>query len=235
MQLKPPKKYKTIYFDLDSTLWDFKTNSELTFRELIDKYFDPTDITFDKFCQIYYPINDALWASYRKGTLKKEVLRTKRFADTFKHFGIDNNNLINKFADEYLDICPTKTVVFDYTYQVLDYLKQKNYRLFLLTNGFREVQTVKIERSGLQKYFEKLICSEDAGYQKPHRKIFEYAIKTVNARKTESIMIGDDPQTDIIGANKFGIDCVFFNHQKTKHNFKVTHEIYSLKTLQNIL
>jgi putative hydrolase of the HAD superfamily len=229
------KTYKNIYFDLDNTLWDFHKNSEQTISELIERFGLSRDLSLDAFLEIYYPINDVLWTDYRNGLLTKEVLRSKRFADAFAHFGITNQKLIEQFAQAYITESPVKTILIDHTIEVLNYLKTKPYRLFLLTNGFREVQTIKIENCGLSPYFEKMICSEDAGYQKPHQKLFEYAIKTVNARKTESIMIGDDPETDIAGARKFGMDCIYFNPGKHQHKLVPTFEIDSLADLKQIL
>lgn len=227
-------KYSNIYFDLDNTLWDFKNNSEQTLKELFANYFPNNTNDFKKFLSVYYPINDKLWVLYRKGQISKSVLREKRFADSFKQLNINNIDA-DKFATDYITQCPFKTVLFPYSLEVLEYLKQKQYRLFLLTNGFKEVQTVKIMQSGLHKYFDKMITSEEAGYKKPHKKMFEYALKSVHSKKKESIMIGDDLDADIVGALNFGMDCVFFNPQKKNHDMHVTHEISSLKDLKDIL
>lgn len=229
------KKYKNIYFDLDNTLWDFKANSKKTLSDLIHQYVPELVPRFNEFLTIYHEINDHLWTLYRDGNLAKEVLRVKRFSDTFEKLGISHESFCEKFADEYITQSPYKTILFPFSLEILDYLKNKNYRLFLLTNGFKEVQVVKIKESGLQPYFEKMITSEEAGYQKPHRKIFEYAIKTVNAKKDESLMIGDDLENDILGAQRFGMDTVFFNPEGINHKQTGNYEIQSLKELQVIL
>ncbi len=235
MQQPYSKKYKNIYFDLDRTLWDFQTNSEKTLFDLIEK-FAPTLIPrFKEFLTIYYELNEKLWVQYRDGLLKKEVLRIKRFSDAFEQMNYLHSDFSEQFSNDYIKESPLKTTLFPYTIEILNYLKNKNYRLFLLTNGFQEVQIVKIRESGLQAYFDKMITSEEAGYQKPHRKIFEYALKTVNAKKDESIMIGDDLENDIYGARRFGMDTVFFNPEGIKHKQKTNYEISSLKELQAIL
>jgi putative hydrolase of the HAD superfamily len=92
---------------------------------------------------------------------------------------------------------------------VLDYLHHK-YRMAIITNGFREVQVDKLSQSGLQKYFDKLFISEEVGAQKPHRLIFEHAIKSMNAPKRKSLMIGDSWEADIVGAMQFGMDQVYY-------------------------
>ena len=135
---------------------------------------------------------------------------------TAKNMGID-----------YVTISPTKTVLFPHSHEALSYLKNK-YALFVLTNGFKQVQTTKLKNCNLEQYFTKLICSEDIGVQKPKTEAFRYALKTVNAKKNESIMIGDDLNVDILGAKKSGIDQVYFNPKKITHNEQPTFEITSL-------
>jgi len=92
----------------------------------------------------------------------------------------------------------------------LNYLKSKKYVMSIITNGFREVQYKKLENSGLKPYFQKMFISEVVKTPKPGVEIFEHAIKSVNAKKSESLMIGDDWEVDVIGAAGFGIDSVFF-------------------------
>jgi putative hydrolase of the HAD superfamily len=92
---------------------------------------------------------------------------------------------------------------------VLDYLHHK-YRMAIITNGFREVQVDKLSQSGLQKYFDKLFISEEVGAQKPHKLIFEHAVKSMNAPKRKSLMIGDSWEADIAGAMQFGMDQVYY-------------------------
>lgn len=235
MQISKPKTYKYLYFDLDNTLWDFTTNSESTLFDLMHQYFPEVADKYKEFLTVYYIINKKLWVHYRKGFLTKEVLRTKRFVDAFKQIGISDETRINQFGEEYIARSPLKTALFPNALETLAYLKDKGYRLFLLTNGFKEVQIVKISKSGLAPFFEKMITSDESGYQKPHRKIFEYALKTVNAVKKQSLMIGDDVDTDIAGAKKFGMDQVYFNPGKKPHDLDVTFEIGCLSDLRLFL
>ena len=120
-----------------------------------------------------------------------------------------------------------------YTYEVLDYLRE-NYQLHILTNGFTDVQKIKLEKSGIQSYFTTMVTPESAGYKKPMTSIFKHAIDKADARKHESIMIGDNLQTDIMGARNFGMDTIYFNPKKRKHKSNVTHEIECLSQLKTI-
>ncbi|MDA3890398.1 MAG: YjjG family noncanonical pyrimidine nucleotidase [Salinivirgaceae bacterium] len=235
MIAKTQKTYKNLYFDLDKTLYDIMSNTKQTLIELINRYISELNPVISEFLDFYYQKNEELWLQYRNGELRKEVLRTKRFSDSLIKFGIHDEALAKKLSTAYINESPYKTKLFPNTIETLEYLKAKGYRMFLLSNGFLEVQVIKIRESKLEPFFEKMMTSEEAGYQKPHQKIFEYALKTVNSRKSESIMIGDDIDNDIFGAKRFGMDTIYFNPEKTKQTIQPTFEISDLKELQTIL
>jgi len=229
------KNYKFIFFDLDRTLWDFETNSLLTFKEIY-KNRELYNIfpDFNSFIKTYKIINEDLWEKYRKGEITKLELRTNRFLLTLNKFNVNDIELAKNIGNDYINESPKKKEVFPHTYEILDYLYPK-YNLIILTNGFKEVQTSKLKNCQLNKYFSKLICSEDTGYQKPNPKIFQYALSSLNAKKAESIMVGDDLNVDIIGANNFKIDTIYCNFINNEKSNIPTYEITSLKEILNIL
>jgi putative hydrolase of the HAD superfamily len=229
------KIYKNIYFDIDRTLWDLKTNSDKTLSELLDRYFPELNTKLDEFLSVFYTENEKFWKRYRDGEISKEYLRDNRFNHVINLMGLNKPDIAKQMGDAFVKEAPFKTALFPNTLETLEYLKNKKYRLFLLTNGFVEVQISKIRESKLEPYFEKMITSEEVGYQKPNKKIFEYALKTVNAKKSESLMIGDDLHNDIFGAKNFGMDTVFFNPAKIEHNSNPTFEINDLKELKTFL
>jgi putative hydrolase of the HAD superfamily len=168
------------------------------------------------------------------GEVSKEMLRDDRFFKTLSAFGVDNKDLALTLSADYIEISPTKTRLFPKVKETLEYLKGR-YHLHIITNGFNEVQYQKLENSGIRNYFEHIITSDSVGYRKPHTKIFEYAITSANARKSESLMIGDNWDIDILGAKGFGIDQVYFNPHRIGHDEKPTYEIYHFEELMNIL
>ena len=229
------KKYKHLFFDLDKTLWDFEKNSKETLIELFTTYkLNERDISsFDIFFAVYTEINLSLWDLYRKGEIEKDFLNLNRFEFTFNKFGFSDLKLAQTFADDYVALSPQKTHLFPGATEVLEELQIK-YQLHVITNGFKEVQYKKLENSGLNKYFSKIITSEEAGFMKPDPKVFYHAIEKANAIISESIMIGDDLEVDILSAQKFGMDQVFVNYENIHHNEKPTFEITNLFTLLEI-
>jgi putative hydrolase of the HAD superfamily len=227
---------KHIFFDLDRTLWDFDNNARAAFQEIFIKH-QLTDIIPDleQFIRVFHKHNENLWKDYRLGKIKKEKLRIDRFVLTLNEFKLNDPELVTIINREYLNITPRKTHLMPYSHEILSYLQTKGYLLHIITNGFKEIQDQKMNYTDLRKYFKLIVTSESVGIPKPKTGIFEYALKSVNARKKESLMIGDDLEADILGAKKFGIDQVFLNTKGISHNEKVTYEIQSLKELMQIL
>src|SRR5207237_716482 len=120
-------KYKHVFFDLDHTLWDFEKNSAETLRVLFAQ-FNLHDLGIkdsEEFLKHYHHYNEIYWDFYRNGKVTREELRTKRFEETLKDFGIENEELVKDLSVHYLEILPTKTNLFDDTLEILDYLYPK--------------------------------------------------------------------------------------------------------------
>lgn len=213
-------KINHIFFDLDHTLWDFETNSDIAFKTIFKDHKVKIDI--DKFLNYYRSINQNYWKLYRDEKVTKEDLRYGRLKDTFEIIKLKlDDDLINNLAVDYINVLPNSNLLFEGTHEILDYL-QPNYQLHIITNGFNEVQYQKMDKSNLSKYFDKVITSEDAGVKKPNPIIFEYALNQAKASSKESIMIGDNWEADIMGAKNAGLDVIFcnFNKETVSSNIK---------------
>lgn len=236
MNTADKKTYRHIFFDLDRTLWDFDTNSEETFREIFYKYnlSDRGIDSFEEFLTVYNKHNLVLWDFYRKGTIEKEALNIRRFSLTLCDYGISDDLLSSNMAADYVTMSPTKTNLFPHVIDILEYLSPK-YKLHIITNGFEEVQYKKIRYSGLMKYFNEVITSEDAGAMKPDLHIFNYAFQRTGALPEESLMIGDDEAVDIAGAHGAGIDQILVDYGGIAVDSRATYYIQSLEELYHIL
>ncbi|HRX94558.1 MAG TPA: YjjG family noncanonical pyrimidine nucleotidase [Chitinophagaceae bacterium] len=234
------KKYVHLFFDLDHTLWDFEANSRQTLLELYETLeLEAKGVNdFDSFHKNYLGHNDRLWEKYRNGTIKVDELRWKRMWLALLDFKIADEPLARQMGVIFLDLLPTRKLLFPYTIEILEYLTDKNYQLHLITNGFEETQHSKLKSSSIDQYFKEVITSEGSNSLKPHKEIFDYAFQKTNALPEESIMIGDTIEVDILGAVNAGIDQIHVNHL-TKEPVRVqdqlpTYTVYSLKELENI-
>jgi len=230
-------KYKHIFFDLDNTLWDFEANSKETLSELFEKHlnYKLEGTSFEDFFTEYVQINSVYWERYRHGKVKKEDLRVNRFHDTFLLYELNDKALAEQFATEYLAICPYKKQVMSGCFEVLDYLKEKEYPMVIITNGFDEVQHIKMQNCGLNPYFKAVVTSEKLNCKKPYPDIFNHAFSLVNAKAESSLMIGDNHDSDIVGAANLGMDSVYLKLCDVPENFQGRYIIDKLEELKEIL
>jgi putative hydrolase of the HAD superfamily len=230
-------KYRHLFFDLDHTLWDFETNARETLSEIyLGNALVEKGITdFDQFFERYSHHNERLWDRYTKGFIKQEELRWKRMWLAMLDFKLADEPLARSMSVEFLEGLPTRKNLFPYTIEILTYLREKNYRMHLVTNGFEKVQHHKLQNASLHSFFEEVITSEASNSLKPHKEIFEYAIMKTGADLTESIMIGDNLDADIQGGINAGMDTIFVNHLNIEPHVQATYTIYHLKELENIL
>jgi putative hydrolase of the HAD superfamily len=234
-------KYRHLFFDLDHTLWDFEANARATLSELFSsmQLKERGVYDFDLFYRNYLVHNEKLWERYRNGYIKQEELRVKRMWLALLDFKIADDKLAETMNVRFLDLLPTRTLLFPYTKEILQYLADRNYSLHLITNGFEKTQHSKLKYSGLAMYFQEVITSEGSNYLKPQKEIFEFAFEKTGAKPGESIMIGDTIDVDILGAVNAGIDQVHVNHL-TKEPVPVidkrlpTYTVYSLNELEKI-
>jgi len=198
-----------IFFDLDHTLWDFDKNSALAYGRVFQKH--QITLNLHDFMKVYEPINAEYWRKYSLDTISKDELRRGRLLETFESLKIPVSEMdIKQFSATYISELAFDNHLLDGSLELLEYLFPK-YKLHIITNGFTEVQHLKIENSGIQKYFRTVTTSEEAGAKKPHPTIFGHAIAKAQAQPQHSLMIGDNLEADIIGARNAGMDALHFD------------------------
>lgn len=235
-------RYRHLFFDLDHTLWDFEANARATLVQLYEELnLQQLGITdFDLFYRQYLEHNEKLWDRYRKGFIKQEELRIKRMRLALLDFGVVNEPVAAAMNVRFLDLLPTRTILFPHTIELLDYLQQKGYELHLITNGFEKTQHSKLQYSGLAPYFSVVITSEGSGSLKPRPEIFAYALQQAGSTREHSIMIGDTLEVDIEGAKNAGLDQIHVNHLNKERialpdGSYPTHTVFSLQEIMKIL
>lgn len=230
------KHYKKIFIDLDDTIYDFAGSSRESFKEAYDLlgfscYFN----SFNHWLSLYEPYNLELWKRYGEGKITKEELNRKRYSYPLKMVGVENQELADTFCREVLSRIPTKNRVIEGAKELLDYLYTK-YDIYILSNGFKELQAHKMRSAGITKYFKGIILSEDIGINKPHPELFIHALNVAETTTEESIMIGDMFDTDITGAAGVGMDQIFFNSKGLDTlPFEPTFKVRKLLEIKEIL
>lgn len=230
------KRYKSLFIDLDDTLWDTYHNNKECLKEVYTAHnFGRYYASFEAFFDIYWPHNMLLWEQYRNREIDKQFLIVDRFRYVLRPLGIEDDKTSLAINNEFLQRTTTKTRLVPGAIELLEYL-HPSYRLFILSNGFREVQSKKLINSGLAPYIERMVLSEDACIQKPHKEIFDYALRNTNSRRSESLMIGDCWEADIVGAHNSRIDQIWLNPDKLPaKGFEPTYTVTSLQEIKEIL
>ncbi|MBX2964091.1 MAG: YjjG family noncanonical pyrimidine nucleotidase [Cyclobacteriaceae bacterium] len=231
-----PHPYTTVFFDLDHTLWDYDKNSYETLVELYEQYeLHAQGIdAFPKFHQHFKEVNQQLWHLYDHGKITSEVIRRERFVQILEKSKVQNDELAIKLSEHYLHACPQKGYLIPHALEILDYLSDR-YSLTVITNGFEDIQRIKILTSKIESFFDHIVTSQKAGFKKPSPEIFQYAMDVNGIESTACIMIGDNLLTDIAGAQNAAIDTILFNPEGIRHEVDVNHEIRSLKELCTLL
>lgn len=228
------KHAKHLFFDLDHTLWDFEKNSSETLRELYDEMNLKVHITdLNEFIATYQKINAQYWDLYNHGRATKADVRTGRFKDTLTHFKFPNaERFAATIGNAYIERSPQKKYVFEGAHETLTYLKAR-YQLHIITNGFTEVQFLKLKNCDLTHFFDLILCTEEVGVNKPNSLVFETALERTQALPSESVMIGDNPETDIKGAQNCGLHTILFNPHFTHYEID-SLQINSLRELTKL-
>lgn len=233
------KRYTDLFIDFDDTLYDTHGNAVIALKELfealqLDQYFDDPELFYDE----YWKTNIDLWTRYSKGEITRDYLIVERFRRPLSFGkGLDpTEEYCLKASDVFLDFCSSKPGVVEGAKELVDYLKAKGYRMHICSNGFHEVQYKKLRACGLFDYFDTIILSEDAGANKPSKQFFDYALQKSGAVKAKTLMIGDNFNTDILGAKQAGFDTAYFNRfPNYPAPEPATFEVTNLSQLMDIL
>lgn len=230
------QRYKNLFIDLDDTIYDFSGASRESFRETYDllhyeRYFD----SFEHYLSLYEPYNLELWRIYGEGKITKEELNRRRYSHPLECVGVNDQQLADTFCREALGRIPTKGPLMPGAMEIIEYLRPK-YNMYILSNGFKELQSRKMRTAGIDGYFDALILSEDIGVNKPNRELYEYALAKTGSKLSESLMIGDMFDTDIVGAANIGMEQMYYNPKEKKgHAFTPTYEVTHLLQIKEIL
>ena len=228
--------YKNLFFDLDDTLWAFSANARDTYEEMYRKYdYDRFFDSFEHYYSLYQRRNLELWAEYADGKVTKEELNRQRYLYPLEAVGAGDSALAEAYEKDALATIPTKSKLMPHAREVLEYLSAK-YNLYILSNGFKELQFHKMRSSDIDKYFRKVVLSDDIGFLKPWSEIFHFALSATQSELNDSLMIGDSWENDIAGAAGVGMHQVFYNLSgRTDLPFTPTYQITDLKELLDLL
>jgi 5'-nucleotidase len=222
------KAYQWILFDADETLFHFDAFRGL--QVMLQQYrmdFSQTDY------HEYQLLNQTLWGHYQQGLITAAQLQCQRFEVLGDKLNVAPQQLNRNFLCAMAEICePLMGAA-----SLLNTLKDKC-KLGIITNGFTELQEIRLQRVGYRHYFDVLIISEQVGVAKPHLDIFTHALEIMGKPLGDNVlMVGDNLESDIKGGLNAGLDTCWFNpHNKPKSDDIQPHyQVTSLTELETLL
>jgi 2-haloacid dehalogenase len=225
--------YKVILFDADGTLYDFDKAAVEALKSNFNKY----NITWkNNTFEIYEEVNKKIWDDFENGLITVIEIKTIRFKRFFDTIGVENIDSI-EFSKDYLNFLSQNNYLLPQAEEIIKW-SSKKFKLAIITNGLASVQNPRFKISELRKYFEHIIISEEIGFAKPKKEIFDFAFsKFNNPSKDSVIIIGDNLSSDIKGGIDYKIDTCWFNPGKNKNSNGIipTYEISNLNELKKIL
>ncbi len=224
--------YTHILFDLDDTLMDFQKSQYNGFKYVLSQYNIPFT---SQYYSCYVKINHELWRLFNMGEILKKEIENNRFTYFFKSIGKNiNGEQANVIYQSYLE---TQTWLVPHAYDVCEDLYQ-SYNLYIVTNGVGHTQLNRFNLSEIKKFFNGIFISEKIGYAKPNIMFFDSVCREIGyTDKQKILLVGDSIDSDIRGANNFGIDCCWFNPNRCKRdeNLDIKYDITDLRELPKIL
>ncbi len=210
-------RYSWILFDADETLFSFDSFTGL--RQMFSEFgVDFTRQDYERF----ELTNKPLWVKYQDGEIDAHALQTIRFNEWAERLDVDPLILNTHYQNAMAAICqPLDGVI-----ETLPILAQHS-RLAIITNGFSQLQQARLENTGLTDVFEFVLVSEEVGFAKPDVRIFEKALEKMGFPDKKSVlMIGDNPDSDILGGHNIGFDTAWLNRHKSviSEDIKPTYE-----------
>lgn len=225
--------YELLLFDADDTLFDYSKGEAAA----MEKTFNIFELSFD--AEIHLPAyqihNLKVWQLLEENKISPEELKIERFRNLFQEFDITTDPEL--FSKTYLEKLAESHHLFEGVEDVIKKIAPK-FKLAVITNGLKEVQTKRIALSAISQHIEHVIISEDVGIAKPAPEIFEYAFNvTGHENKSKALMIGDNLKSDILGGLNFGIDTCWFNFRniENKTGIKPKYEITSISQILEII
>jgi len=223
-----------IFFDIDDTLLDFKGAEYLGVVAFHAKYGEPFNLEIGEFYEQWCKISSKHFKLFLQGHLSFEQQKAERVKDIFKLANISlKENEASKIFEFYLESFEENWRPFDDVIPCLEKLCAK--RLGVLSNGDSQQQRMKLEKLGIDGYFELVITARDIGVAKPDPDFFRIACDTAKTSPNDCIFIGDDLEVDILACQKINMRGIWLNRKDKPQIQNTVESITKLSELNNIL
>ncbi len=195
---------RAVVFDLDNTLYDYDHCNALAEKTLFRTVSETFEITEEKASSLLKKAKITI-----KEYLGSEVAASHNRLLYMQNIceQMQKNPLIYamKFYDAYWDCFLENMTLFPHVIPLMDHIKKHGMKIGIITDLTAHIQYRKIEVLGIQNRIDHLVTSEEAGIEKPGRRIFELMLQKMELSPEEVLMVGDSEAKDIKGALNVGM------------------------------
>ena len=223
---------KNLFFDLDDTLISFAKAKPIAIREIFENH----GLCFDEklVMSTFESINNPLWKALERGEITSNELRRTRWQKLMQALSLPQCDAEEFEASFRIALSHTAELE-DGAVELLKYLKQKGYKIYIASNSFKSQQQPRLELAGISKYVDGLYCSQDVGYEKPDKRFFEAVLDDLGAKVSESVMIGDSLTADIAGGKTVNMKTLWYNPSQKEDTVGADGVVSQLSDIMEIL
>ncbi len=201
-------RYDVVLLDADMTLLDFRRSERAALKRTMEKYGLPRG---EEVCRDYSKINAALWDAFARGEVDQDFLVAERFAALLRLYG-DGGQDPRAMNRDYQVFLGQEAYLLPGALAFCRALRGAGLTLAIATNGLPVAQRGRYIRTGLDRVVPHLFISMELGAAKPQKEFFDRVLEALGAaERSRVVMVGDGLGTDILGANRAGLDSVWFN------------------------
>ncbi|MBR5521396.1 MAG: YjjG family noncanonical pyrimidine nucleotidase [Oscillospiraceae bacterium] len=225
--------YNCVLLDFDETLVSFKESEAISITKVYNKYGIPAT---EENVQLYHEENERLWREFEKGNIKKKDIQKNRFGKVVEAFGM-KNAVAEQMNRDYVNYLKNSAILFDGAIEFLEDIED-HVTIAIVTNGIDAVQQNRLKLSRVIDFADGVFTSEKVGFNKPDKRIFFGALKTLGIENYSKVLVvGDNLMSDIKGGINAGLDTCWVNFDNVENTTDITpkYTAYDFTQLKNII
>ncbi len=223
----------SVIFDMDGTLIEHTWQLDQITEALFEKFSESLlSVSHNEFFDIFWKKSEDLWYMMVDGAIDGNTVARYSYFNTLRSLD-QNTDLAKDMLDTWNELVLAEAQPFSDTFDVLTKLSQK-FTTGILTNGFVTLQRGKIEKYKLGDYVDFTLVSEEAGYHKPDKRVFEAMLEMAgdNSSPQNTLYIGDNLIADVQGAQSAGITPILMN---PRDNLEPPADVLKIRKLSELL
>jgi len=229
---------KTVFFDLDGTLWDYRACSAYAIEVAMTR--------LEQRCEGYelpehYAnlLNVALLEDVIEGGLRElsQSSYARRFARFSKICGIPEEVSVRElnFHCQSARRFSVRTFLKEDAHETLRRLRNRGVTVGVLTNGTPAVKRQVIESLGLRDVLDYTVLGEAEGFAKPDIRLFHRCMDLAGTKPREALFVGDSFFTDLLGAKRAGARAALICTEKIRIPARIPPPDYAFRNLKSLL